>query len=92
MRRLVNEGGPFFVLACVLLVGGVAFVIVGRSADSTATMGVGLALLLLAVAAIQLSVRRRNRRFEDDTTEIRDVIGEARARRGELLADDPDEH
>ena len=91
MRRLVNEGGPFFVVACVLLGAGVAVVIAGRAADSTPTMGVGLVLLLMAVAAIQLVVRRRNRLFEAEMSSMHEVIDQARSRRGDLLAADEDD-
>lgn len=85
MRRWAAENGPFFVVACVLLVGGVVVVVVGRVADNTPLMGVGLGLLLLAVLAIQLVVQRRNRRFEAEINTIHGVVEEARRRRG----DDP---
>ena len=91
MRRLVSEGGPFFLVACVLLGAGVAVVVAGRAADSTPTMGVGLALLLLAVAAIQLVARRRNRLFEAEMSSMHEVINQARSRRGELPADEDDQ-
>ena len=91
MRRWAAEYEPFLILACVLLAVGLSVVVIGRSGDSTPMMGVGLAVLALAVIAIQLSVRRRDRHFEAASSDIRDVIGQARARRGELLADDPDE-
>ena len=54
-------------------------------------MGVGLALLLLAVVAIQLVVRRRNRRFEAEMSSMHDVIDRARSRRGDLLAADDED-
>ena len=88
MRRWAAEGGPFFVVASVFLVAGVAVVVAGRSADSTPTMGVGLALLVLAVLAIQLVVRRRNRLFEAEMRSMHDVVEQARSRRGELLNED----
>lgn len=87
MRRWAAEGGPFFVVATVLLVAGLVVVVAGRSADSTPTMGIGLALLVLAVVAIQLVVRRRNRRFEAEMASMHEVIEEARRHRGEDLPD-----
>ena len=83
MRRWAAENGPFFVVACVLLVGGVGVAVAGRVADNTPLMGVGLGLLLMALLAIQLVVRRRNRQFEEEIASIHEVVEEARRHRGE---------